>query len=541
MRYHQKFANTIFKCLCLSAISFQFLFEISCINRNNPFDPLNFHPDIIVLNPDSIKHIRDSTNKFISEKIALYSYSATFDSISENLKNDSTANGIIVKDNNNTHKRNDSLKINNNKIEVFNDTVSSQAMLIEKDFLDTLKWMKLSDTMQQTTLRQIKNTLLTQKNYIRMYIDSINAAYFIVSKSKLDSIYSNEDKDSILQIFDSTTAICESFIEDIIIINQMVNDTNNISISPYNSDIRTTNLALRAYNDMIKFKRENFKYTIISTVDSLKNKLLYATAGDTFVLAKGVFTRPSIRFLYSGTLQNPIVIRGQPDMSSVLSIPDILLSGNGYIQFYNIVFTGAGISGVKAENISGPISFMNCNFEKNARDGIEIIDSEVHLKNCRILNNGSCGLTISSSGNGSSEVDIENSLIAHNQFHGIQVTSTPIYLHNVTISDNGQNGIHLNNPERNLRITNSLITYNAYGIYYESGFNGNMIFSINNSDLYGNTDDEIHGTFSWSLDYWTMQVAYVDRASDDYSIVIGSLIDQMEKQSLPIKVGYREN
>jgi hypothetical protein len=507
---------------------------LSCIERNNPFDPVNDTPRGSSLTPRRRDTIRGQTDPALAHLAdSARVLAVALNSMRRHLSEDSARIAARLEHNTALKDANDSIIAANRQIQAYNDTVSAVDSLALKAFLDTLDTLAPPDTFPH--IDQLRYELSLHRLTAVDLIDSINLRY------APDTIYGPTARESALRPFDSLDALLGDIRARATSLFASVRDTNHQLIAPYNDTVTARNAAIRTYNDSILFAMRYHPYPPITDVDTLQTRLFAAEPGDTLVVAGGTFS-PIVRFVNSGTAQRPIVVQGQLDMTTVFVNPDVRLSGNGYILFQHLTFRGNPESGgVKLEANAGPITFRSCRFEDNATFGLEIIDSDARLADCRITGNGGSGMRISSSRSAANRVTLDNVLIAHNRLDGIDVVTSALSIGHTTISDNGRNGIRLSDPEAELAVFSSLVTYNGrHGIHFESGFTAGYPFTIHYSVLYGNTDSPpVTGHFSDSLDYWSFAVSYADQSTNDYAVAAGNRVYELDRQG--IIIGYRRD
>src|SRR5690606_20494890 len=116
--------------------------------------------------------------------------------------------------------------------------------------------------------------------------------------------------------------------------------------------------------------------------------------GDTLFLGPGLYN-VDLRFDNSGTLNEPIVVRGHPSKTTVLTASTsvsggsaVVLSSRSNIHFEDLVFRKGGTSGVKLIDFSRNIVFRRCMFDSSGTWGVEAIDSYFEMENSLVINNG---------------------------------------------------------------------------------------------------------------------------------------------------------
>jgi hypothetical protein len=509
------------------------LLTLSCIQRNNPYDPANYHP----LAPQSAgltDSLRTVVRDFSLQRVkAMLAESRGLMTSFENTKKqrllDSLSRIHTLDSNRIVLARNNDMLYHNDSIGLANISASSVDSLRYKQILDTLfVLVALADT---PAIQGARDGIYIRRLKSAALIDSVNLA------NPLPPIIPSVSRDSLLGLFDTLIINCDRLISSVKDAASMAKDTNSIRILPYNDLFRNYNLTIKLYNDSLFFYKSFLGFVPVTNPDTLTKRLKNATAGDTFVVGSGTFST-EIRFDSSGEANKPIVVIGQPDLSTRFENSDVFLSNNKYIFFRYIIFSKSNSSAVKCENSSGPLEFNHCVFENNGNNGIEIIDSDVKLYACRILNNGGSGILSSSTNKKNHQIFASQTLVAHNRFNGIDLTAVEATLSNVTMSDNGENGIRLSDPPRTLSLTATLISFNGhYGVQFGSQKGSDQSLTISNSVFFGNTLGAISGNFDGLPVYLTYSVEYLNRFQNDYRIAAGN--DVFDLQTKGIIIGYR--
>jgi hypothetical protein len=281
-----------------------------------------------------------------------------------------------------------------------------------------------------------------------------------------------------------------------------------------------------------------------------------AKAGDSLVIGAGLFP-VDLRFTNSGTPDSPIVVRGYPGMRTVLtpmvdkdgkkSTSTMILSGRSHIRFEDIVFRGGGISGAKLENGCRSISFRRCTFDSSAQFGLEVIDSDVDMQDCRLLANGK-GARLQGKEEAAYRIRLQNVLVARNLGHGLETVTPWGEILNCTVADNGGEGIRVNSPRRELTISNTIVSGNSgYGIFREAENGFQDLLHVKVSDVWGHDLDRdwylqgLDSARAAALKGANLSVdpQYQDPARLDYRPRPGSVLAGYESQALPIVIGWR--
>lgn len=501
---------------------------VSCIQRDNPFDPVNYSP--AVLSDSARTAARTTIDSLIdSAVVASRARVAGLSGIAAVLREDSASNAAVLDTNAALRQANARQRTANDSIAGANEAASAGDRLGPQSTLDSLP--RLDPARDTTTAAETRDEVRVAQLWVRGLIDSVRLLY------PDDTLYSSAERDSLDAIFDSLTAICFNLHGDALDITHTARDTNSLSIEPYNAWVAAYNDTVEHYNDSIAFVNAFASYPVLSDPDSIKTNVFQADAGDTVVLGAGAY-RASIRFLNSGTPDSQIVVQGQPGATTILDSADVVCSNNGYIVFRNIVFRGGSGAGIRLTDGSGPVSFENCRFERNGANGLEIVDSDARLTNCEVLNNGGYGLRLSSSGSREETVSLENVLVAHNRAGGLEVVTVHLAMRRTTVSDNGGSGVRLRDPELSLTMDNCLVTFNTgYGTLVEAGTKSDEPFLVETSVFHGNTNGALQGGFPATPRHLSFEVAYVNREGDDYRIATGNRVYELQRQG--IVLGYR--
>jgi hypothetical protein len=279
--------------------------------------------------------------------------------------------------------------------------------------------------------------------------------------------------------------------------------------------------------------------TVVSNADTLAAKIFQASAGDTIVVAPGVY-HVSLRFTNNGTADRPIVVLGRgsgPILRAQPTLGILYLSAQHFIRFKNMTFDSSNASGAKIENGCADIVFSDCAFIDNIIDGLEISDSDVRVSHCTFLQNGKAGVRINGDASGSHTVTLDNALFAHNVQEGLAVIAAPITVSRSTISDNGGNGITITTPAGMVVIKTSILSFNA-----GDGISG--LWDAATAQLSLDSLDIVSNQAALSLnpvvspEYWTWDPMFADRNTGDYSVGSASEIYRLEQQG--VMIGYRK-
>lgn len=508
---------------------------MACIERSNPFDPLNAGPhaasDIRVSNRPRLDTLTAGEAAFAAQ---ITGFAGSFSA--DSLANDGRGKGNLVK-----------RSANSARIEA-NAAVASDNQGAAPEFLALKERYSLLDTLKAYgpygDFQANRNALQVQAATLLGFMSRINAenaptvAY---PKAYSDSVFAPFARDT-LAFFRLQARIDSG--------NAAVADSN-LAITAYNAHRIEDNAAVGTYNDSIVFLKQTKDKNVITRPDSLQGITFVAKAGDSLLIGAGVFP-VDLRFTNSGTRDSLIVVRGYPGMRTIFtplvdkstgkpSTSTLILSGRSHIRFEDIVFRGGGISGAKLENGCRNVSFRRCTFDSSGQFGLEVVDSEVELLDCKLLANGK-GARLQG------DVRLENVLIARNKGHGLEAVSPLGAILNCTVADNGGEGIRVNSPRRAFTIANTIVSGNAgYGIFREAENGFQDQFQVKECDVWGQPKDR-----DWGLQALDSARAaalvnsnlnidpeYIDAPLFLYAPKPGSVLAGYEKQALPIIIGWR--
>jgi parallel beta-helix repeat protein len=516
--------------LILVAACSVIMFSLSCIKRDNPWDPINYRQTADACLPDSVltqKYKSDitaiiDTAKILSDNALKFKDTITIDSIktseifqSNGVKSDS--NSIITKTNSYTDSINRTQSVTDSlKLKAYLDSITITTFSIVCNYYNLYCNF---DTSIQKLYSSYISSCPDNVTYIQSFMDSINNSLAIIYLVILQTQNAfNEYKQKILD--------------------------SAISDSIYNYRITQINDTIKKYNDSISFLKSIQYYTKINSDAELQSKIGQAQPGDTLVLLQKQFVIANggiSGFLNSGTPDSPIVIMGNPNDSTIISTEDgVVLSSNNNFIFKNLTFTGSSNSGFKVSQSSN-VFLENCIFSNNNKNGIEILDSKnIHLNDCRVLQNSNDGIRVSSETAQTSvnQLYLTNVLIVNNTAYGIEDINTILYGKNLTISNNGSTGIYIYTPSPYIALTQSLITFNnGYGIFFPP--QGDALSIDNTSDIYGNTLGVISNDSTSTYSVRQVNPPYIDTVSGNFSIAPGGIIDSLQQEPWNIIIGFR--
>ncbi len=501
---------------------------LSCLDRINPFDPVNIRGGIS-------QETRAGQNPFFDTlsqqgkalSLDVENYRAT-------LRASQAFTDSIALINATRRTVNTGTDAENQKIRVHNETSVPESLQV-LTLLDTLLMFPQAGPFTDSSeiYRRIGNLHLL--GLARM--DSLNRQYAPLV------IFSPTSRDSLNQSFVLLELEFREFFREVTEYVSAVSDSNTV-VSVYNAERRTDNVSILAYNESILFRKNTASKGIIANSDSLTKATQAARPGDTLYLQEGLF---EVRLLFSqsGTVDSPIVIQGHPSLGTVLSPANteeeiLFLNQNNHIQFRNLIFRNSAKSGIKLVNYSRGVSFRNCRFEGNAGYGLEVDDAELELVDCVITGNALGGLNISGSGDGNDFLRLHNVLIDHNGGNGVRSVSTGGEFLGVTIAHNDSNGLHLVSPIRPFTVVNSILAFNGqHGLKRNSGFAVPGMLNVRASSLFGNTAENVSvdSLYYPSIENLNSDPLFLDADGRDYRLRPASHLVELER--LGITIGYR--
>lgn len=508
---------------------------MACIERSNPFDPLN-------AGPHAASDIRAANRPRLDSLTAgEAAFEAQLNGFAGSLAADSLANHGRLKGNLAKRSANAGKLTANAAIEAANKAAVPDSLAL-KDRLALLDTLKAYGPYADLQAR--RNALQVQAATLLGFMSRINA------ENAPTVAYPQTFSDSVFAPFARDTLAFFRLQARIDSGNSAVLDSNR-AIAAYNALRVQDNAAVGAYNDSIAFLKQTKDKNIITKPDSLQGITFVAKAGDSLVIGAGIYP-VDLRFTNSGTLDSPIVVRGYPGMRTIFSpaidkgtgntsSSTLILSGRSHIRFEDIVFRGGGISGVKLENGCKNVKFRRCTFDSSAQFGLEVIDSDVELVDCRLLANGK-GARLQGG------ISLRNVLVARNKGHGLESISPLGEILNCTISDNGGEGIRVNSPRKALTIANTIVSGNGgYGIFREAENGFQDLIQVKECDVWGQPagkDWSLQGLDSarasaMAASNLNIDPEFIDAPRFLYAPKAGSVLAGYETQAPSVIIGWR--
>jgi hypothetical protein len=503
---------------------------VSCIERSNPFDPLNSGDGAVA----SIKKGLQPQLDVLTAGEAVYA--ALLAGFAEAFRKDSLDNSVIAAAN--AKRRADNLAIEQgNAGTVAKNLVSVADSLVALQYFSILDTLKPYQAGPDFAIK--RSDLQARAANLSTFMAQANAEHAPAS------IYPRQFSDSVLYPFvrdeAEFTRLRARFDSD----SAAITDSN-LQVAAYNLDKRKANTVIKGYNDSIDYLKQAHNKPILVRSDSLISVTASANAGDTVLIGPGTFD-VDLRFNHSGTADNPIVVRGYPGIRTVLHVPAgsssaMILSANQNITFQDIDFRG----GVQLVATCRNIIFQRCVFDSSAGYGLRVVDSDATLTDSRLTDNRS-GAFIQGIKEGTVSIIFENVLVARNAGNGLEMNIPKGDIKKCTISDNGGDGIYVTVPHSLLSITNSIISGNAgTGIFRQRDTEFQDRFEPQQCDVWGNKVDD------WSLQgmdttlaadllkaNFSIQPEFVDPANLGYGLQPGSTLAEFEHQAGSLVVGYR--
>lgn len=527
--------NRLYACLALGVFALS-----ACIQRDNPFDPIN------AKGPASAV-IRDK-NRPTLERLAAAekAYAAYLEAYLGRLAAIEAANAARAEQNASILKGNEAIRAANDSIEAWNNSLvqTQYQSLREKSVFG--RQTPLSGLGPDPDFAVRRDSLQILAGNLFRFMTTVNAG------NKPLLIYPEDVFDSVLAPFARDSAGFAGMLARIDSGNSAV-DLANSGIYLYNSQRDEDDLAVGKFNRFVEFLKRTQNRPPISNPDSLSSSIFAAKAGDTLILAAGTFI-VDLRFSFSGTRENPIVVRGPPGGGAILKAAmsdsgrlkdnTVIINGQSFIRFEDIVFRNAGNSGVKIESKSSNISFKRCQFDSNGKWGVEVLDSEMEMTDCIVRENGG---GVRAAGGSGTQFSLTNTLVVRNRGVGVQGVSAAGEILRCTISDNDSAGIHLISPTGRMRISNTIVSGNkGIGILRNPGPTDLSDLDVSMSDIWGNQPvdwelsdarpDARDGLIQLNL---SIDPEFADSAGADYSLKPGSVLAGYETQPLPVIIGYR--
>lgn len=500
---------------------------VSCIDRSNPFDPLNF------LDASTVEVIREE-------------YKPRFEGLSRlELELSSRLQGYWASYREDSAK-NEAVRAGNPGIAAQNDQTTQWNAGVEAGNQPPAELLRHKELyVEKTLLRaygpypgftELIGDLLDLKRRISDLIDSANAR---TPGGSPIQIYPKAARDSLLGPVQGEIDE-HAFLKSVLIAANEAARIANREIAEYNEGLRLSNKALLTYNATIDFRMATKGRAVLGDPAAVQDAVVALKPSDTLFLGPGTFP-VRLQVSVSGTATAPVVIRGYPGDATVLtprvqagSVLD--LSNQQYVQFVDLVFRNGVESGVKIlQSGTEEILFRNCLFDSNGREadrsntgGLYVAAGSVRLEKCRFLNNHGFGVKFI--GDNSGQLVMQNVLVARNRGLGMDLNNAQAVIFQCTFANNDSSGIRIGSPNLPVLITKSVFAFNRdYGISSAQGPNPERNFVATGNDLYQVPPDSGRG--NWNLaQVDSTQIAGLNALNyffrpefnRDYSLVPGS-------------------
>jgi len=515
------------------------LLFISCIERSNPFDPINARGTVAATvraanqaKLDALSAQRAELAAFLSEYLAGFSKAQGENGVTSGI------NAAVWAANLQTENSNIVIEAANTAL-----PESLYAQLQYKTAFGLLT--ELAGYGPPPGFEERRTRLKALASEVSGFMSEVN------SRNAPVDVYPQSYRDSIISPIARDTLAFSRLSRSIDSGNAAVADTN-AAIRLYNSGRLAEKRNIELYNANMDFLRQSRGNKVIVSADSLNAATKVAMAGDTLFLGPGLYN-VDLRFDNSGTLNEPIVVRGHPSKTTVLTASTsvsggsaVVLSSRSNIHFEDLVFRKGGTSGVKLIDFSRNIVFRRCMFDSSGTWGVEAIDSYFEMENSLVINNGG-GIRATGIQGEDATFILLNNLIAQNRGRGLEALSAGGFIENCTFSGNAGEGIYIRSPTQSLSIRNSIVSSNLIaGIWREPTTWVPNSLTVQYTDVWGNDPVD------WNLSgITTEQVAevmatnynfapeFVDPANFNYVLKPGSELADWEVNPPYLKIGYR--
>ena len=491
--------------------------SLSCIERDNPWDPYNgCHPveelpvlreryrqslDSILVRIQPLSDWVDSTEQsFFNRR------DRNEEAFSRNIKIDDTVCAYRT--------YNDSI------IAAYNEHLDCSQVGEPKNIIQ-----RLSGMLPVSSIGDHIEERVTSLDMLHMRADSVIAE--ARSKCPKNDVLSPVLVDSVTTLFDSLHTSWQTFDVTVKRYQEWVLDTNAI-IDSVNSAWQSLNESI---NGFILFCR----YDPLTDTAEMQTAIDSAVAGDSIIIASGEFHINDFLLFEQGSDSAWIYFIGDPTQRTEIHSARVEVSGCSNIRFENMVFSEMGNgNGVQLLSGTDSVTFINCIFTDDTSYGLnanDCPDLHLHLENCRFTFNGKAdaddiasrgGIRISRSG----KITATNILVAQNFGHGIDIVESNISITNGTISDNVLDGIQFTSPAANrdtLIATSTLFTFNGRNGITRNDENTIQDVFIKDRDNYffGNTQKPLEAnsiTIEANTPISSADPHFIDRDDGDYRI-----------------------
>ncbi len=498
---------------------------LSCISRDNPWDPINgCHQDQIAEFYTIYQLILDNMGP------KRYGSDITQDTTVFTTKRD----------------RNKSILENNReKIDSIQQIIQRNTLATAQNDSSGICEVAIFLTPINFNLMQCEvpttDALTDAKNALIADLDSATGLFNEAAKiCPGQQIFTTEYRDTTLSNYNNTISRWNTLIDSLNTYSLAIADSNRVIDSINRIVLREDSLISR-YNDSL-LACSPPRITDPAKIDSLLDSL---QPGDTLALGEGTFNT-QIYLDNIGSEEAYITIMGVPYGKTIIdSSRQVNCSEAHYIRFEHLVFNRnvSAQSGVRITNNSSHIQFNYCTFSRNSKYGIEAVSgsSDLMFTNCRFINNGNgtdTSIRIDSRGglrlDQCTNVTFKNILVARNNGIGIDINASGVDIQQATIADNLLFGLRYASgieSEHTCTIAKAIFSFNdSVGIYCNNQTTtlellvpdtaGNRFYLNNAGEMGGDT-----ATANANKPYVSdVDPMYTDRENGDYHIGSASLL-----------------
>jgi hypothetical protein len=489
------------------------LTSLTCISRNNPWDPVNGCSEAI-----KAEYRRDVDDAIRASIVRTQSIMQKFDLFLAGFTSGSQHADSLLKVNDSIRGTLDQISLHNDSLRLSNNSLacSLTSTLDTFGLLDTVK-LYFPDSITQFSEMFRFDSLLVLSEIETGNKRCLPSGIFTEKQREylcLPLVEFSRRKDSLQQIQ-------HSYIKRFA-------DTN-LSIGKANDSLLVLNAKIRKYNDSIMTSQLFCKKNQVVNIDTLEKRPSTLKPGDTLFIGAATFTSGNFKFFNSGDSLKKIVVIGSPYMNTVFDGMSFVLSASKNIIFENLVIQNAkDSSGVRIEGFCENITFRNCIIRNNTKCGIEASVSYLDMVNCQIYGNKQDGIYIEKGQTAIPRLIVSNLLIVRNGRYGIYSLNTGVTIEKTTISDNDAGGVNLNDPEEQTLFSFVNISYNKnFGVYRTRTQKprGTIYFSGCNFFENNDRDIEVESEYIESKETPLFEdPLYIDRETMNYRISPASTI-----------------
>jgi|GEM_PF-5272965 len=403
---------------------------LSCIERDNPWDPYNgCHPTLEL--PDIIMRytelIETARQEVILDDYTIESMSAAFIL----RQND---NNTLIQKNDSALQRIASAIAANSQVETANLSAPDCNSAALKSIIrpDTLLNLNAA-----TGSKAYRDALAIKRHYVDSLVNEA------LLECPRQMVLADEYIDSIYAFFDRRLTSWDSLLGDISSFNIAVRDSN-IQIENVNRSLFSIDSATRIYNDSIIFCR----MPLITDPEEIGHRIDTIKPGETIALGIESVRVENFYFKKKGADRTWTKVIGMPTTRTVISSERVEIDSSVFLWFENLIFENID-NGVGARILgsSDSIVFSNCVFRDNDAYGLEASGClNIVLESCEFLRNGNAqgpqdefaGMRISEC---RGVINIVNMLSAANRGFGIDINRSEVRLARGTICCNTLDGV----------------------------------------------------------------------------------------------------